>query len=86
MTRKCGGIVKSCGTGPVDGHAASSLSVRSTNRPFTNFTPARTSATSSGALTLLHLPTAASMKLDAHREPRLPGSRALGHVSAGPHR
>jgi len=85
MTRKCGGMVKSCGTESRD-HAASSRSVRSTNRPFTNFGPARTSATSSGALTLLHLPTAASMKLDAHREPRLPGSRALGHVSAGPHR
>lgn len=31
--------------------------------PFTNFAPARTSATSSGALTLLHLPSAASISL-----------------------
>ena len=51
-----GGIVKSCGTESRD-HAASSRSPRSTNRPFTNFAPARTSATSSGALTLLHLPS-----------------------------
>src|SRR5713101_8499455 len=69
-----GGIVKSCGTESRDDHAASFRSVRSTNRPFTNFAPARTSATSSGALTLLHLPSAASISLKhmaspASREP-----------------
>ena len=39
-----GDIVKSCGTRSVN-HAASFLFERSTNVPFTNFAPARTSAT-----------------------------------------
>jgi hypothetical protein len=44
-------FLSSCGTESRDHAASSSLSVRSTNRPFTNLAPARTSATSSGALT-----------------------------------
>jgi hypothetical protein len=44
-------------------HAASFSSFLSTNSPFTNFAPARTSGTRWGPLILRHLPSAASSSL-----------------------